>query len=327
MRSTWFKLLIQLSIGIAILFWLLQLADVSKIYSVILSANPLTIFTSAIIFILASLFVALALYISLKPLNPDISMNKVIMASFAGQLLSDVTPARSGYFVTPLIISKLCNVSIEKGVVGVIVTGIANSFIKIILAVVGIVYFMKFLPLSSTFLNTLIIGIISLLIGSTILLIILLEKRVLKLKVVLEKTPIMKNITRKLIEIFSKIQDEGQRVMKVIHYVALLLLLSVITNSIALYLVHKALSYNSLDFINFVFMAAIVGCLMYVPVTIAGLGVQETGYVFLLVLLGESFEVAITFALIVRLLFTGTDVVGLHPLIKIGFEVMKQKSN
>jgi hypothetical protein len=70
-------------------------------------------------------------------------------------------------------------------------------------------------------------------------------------------------------------------------------------------------------------MASFASALTYVPITIAGLGVQETGYVILLsLLLGLPISVVdprlLAFALITRALFTGTDIIGLSPLIKVG---------
>jgi hypothetical protein len=59
---------------------------------------------------------------------------------------------------------------------------------------------------------------------------------------------------------------------------------------------------------------------LYIPFTIAGLSVQETGYILLLTLLGRPFETAVAFAINTRALFTGADVCGLPALIKVGFK-------
>jgi uncharacterized membrane protein YbhN (UPF0104 family) len=64
---------------------------------------------------------------------------------------------------------------------------------------------------------------------------------------------------------------------------------------------------------------------MYIPVTIAGLGVQETGYVLLLTSLGMPFDTAVAFALLARVLFTGTDIIGLPALMKVGFKNINKK--
>jgi hypothetical protein len=138
-------------------------------------------------FIIASIFVALALYVPIKSTEGSAPMGRVILGSFAGQLLSDVTPVRSGYFATPLILKELCNVPIEKGMASVLATGIVNSFVKVILSAIALLYFISFLPLNSNIVEALVVGILFLLGGGVFLLIILIEKRTLKFIAVFEK--------------------------------------------------------------------------------------------------------------------------------------------
>jgi uncharacterized membrane protein YbhN (UPF0104 family) len=99
----------------------------------------------------------------------------------------------------------------------------------------------------------------------------------------------------------------------------------VVANALALQFISDGLGFGSPSLIEFVFIATLVSSLMYVPFTIAGLGIQETGYVLLLTLLGMPFETAVAFALLTRALFTGTDIIGLPVLIKIGFKNIKKK--
>jgi hypothetical protein len=75
----------------------------------------LYLLAAASLFVVSSTLVGLALYVHLKQNDPTVPTGKVVLASFGGQLLSDVTPARSGYFLTPLLVNRLANVPIEKG--------------------------------------------------------------------------------------------------------------------------------------------------------------------------------------------------------------------
>jgi uncharacterized membrane protein YbhN (UPF0104 family) len=191
-----FRILVQLAVGAVILLYLLQLADVSKVFSMLLAVHPVNVLLSCSFFIIASTFVAFALYIPIKSIERSAPMDKVILGSFAGQLLSDVTPVRSGYFATPLILKELCNVSVEKGMVGVLATGIVNSFAKVVLSVIALIYFISFLRSNSLIVNAIAVGILFLLGGGIFLLIILIEKRILKLIAVFEKNPYNKSYNR-----------------------------------------------------------------------------------------------------------------------------------
>lgn len=314
------KILVQLAIGVAIIFWLLQMVDLSKVYEKISEVNPLNIVTAATLFIVASTFVAFALYAPLKRSHPNASLRKVVMASFAGQLLSDVTPVRSGYFLTPFVLNKLADIPIERTMISVLTTGGVNSLVKVILCLIGIVYFVRFLPLDPMIVNALLIGASLLLVAGSFLLLLMWEKRLVKLVKAFEKLPLIGKRVHKFTEMFINVQNEGQKIKGSLLSVAVLILLSVIANATALYFISVALWHNPPSLIDFFFMASLASALMYIPISIAGLGVQETGYVVFLQLLGMKPEVAVAFALIARALFTGTDIIGVGALIKTGFK-------
>jgi uncharacterized protein (TIRG00374 family) len=320
MKFRCFRVLVQLAVGVVILLYLLQLADTSKVFSTILMVNPVNVLLASLFFIIASIFVALALYISIKSTEGSAPMGKVVLGSFAGQLLSDVTPARSGYFATPLILKELCSVPIEKGVASVLATGIINSFVKVILSVIALLYFVIFLPLNPNIVGILVIGILFLLGGGFFLLITLIEKRFLKFIAVFEEIPVIKVVAHKLIEWFNQVQKAGVSIKRQLPTVSLLILLSIVANAVALRFISDGLGFRSPSLIEFVFIATLVGSLLYIPFTIAGLGVQETAYVLLLTLLGRPFETAVAFAMITRALFTGADVCGLPTLIIVGLK-------
>lgn len=310
------KLLVQIGIGLAILLWLLQLADVSIVLGIILSLNPMYLVLASGSFIAASVMVALALYVALKGSGLNPSLRKVIMTSFGGQLLSDVTPARSGYFLTPFILNKMDTTPIESGMAGVVATGAVNFFVKAALSLIALAYFVRFLPLNPEIINALLIGISLLIAGGLGLLMFIWGERLPRLVERLTKLPVLGRAMGRVIEALNYLQEEGRKVKGSLAHITLLILLSMVANATALYLISTTLWYGSPSLVDFLFIVPLVSALMYIPITIAGLGVQEAGYVFFLKLLGMPLQEAITFALIARLLFTGTDLIGLPSLLK-----------
>jgi uncharacterized membrane protein YbhN (UPF0104 family) len=317
------KIIIQVIVGVAILLWLLQLANSSEVFASILQFNPVNLIGAVAFFITASTFVALALCTTLRRSNPNAPLRKMLMASFAGQLLSDVTPVRSGYFLTPVFLNQLASVPVEQGMTGVLATGGINSIVKVTICLVGIGYFASHLALPPEITSALFVGIAVLLIAGVFLLLLMWDRRLSKLVAKLEKIPLIGKRLNKFTEIFSNVQKEGRKIRYSLIFVAALILLSILANATALYFIFNGLWYPSLHLVDFFFIAAFASVLTYVPITIAGLGVQEAGYVLLLqLLLGISLTTInprlVAFALITRVLFTGTDIIGISPLLKVG---------
>ncbi len=318
--------IIQLIVGIAILLWLLQVANIGDTFTAILQVNPLNLLSAVGLFIASSTLVALALYVPLRDANPTVSVHKVVMASFGGQLLSDVTPARSGYFLTPIFVNRLAGIPVEQGMAGVLATGGVNAFVKAAVCLVGLGYFISFLPLPATVVDSLLIGVAILVVAGTILLLLMWEKRMSKLIVKIEKLPIVGRKLHRVTDMFANLQQQGQMIKRSLVLVGFLILMSLIVSAAALYCIFLGIfETSSLSILDFFFMAAFASALTYIPITIAGLGVQEAGYVLLLQLLLGMPLVAIdprllAFAFITRALFTGTDIIGISPLIKVGLK-------
>ena len=319
------KIIIQLIVGVAILLWLIQLSNSSEVFASILKFNPINLIGAVAFFLTASTFVALALCTTLRRSNPDAPLRQMLMASFAGQLLSDVTPVRSGYFLTPVFLKQLASIPVEKGMTGVLATGGINSFVKVIICLVGLGYFTSYLPLPPEITNSLLVGVIVLLIAGVFLMLLMWDKRFSKLVAKFERIPIIGKRLTKFTEMFHNVQNEGRKIRYSLIFVAALILLSILANATALYFIFNGLWYPSLHLIDFFFIAAFASVLTYIPITIAGLGVQEAGYVLLLhILLGLPLSPVnpslVAFALITRALFTGTDIIGITPLLKAGLK-------
>jgi uncharacterized membrane protein YbhN (UPF0104 family) len=298
-----------------------------------MQADAVFVLAAASLFILSSTLVALALYVPLRQSNPKVPIGKVVMASFGGQLLSDVTPARSGYFLTPIFVNRLANVPIEQGMTGVLVTGSINALLKATICLLGLGYFISYLPLPTSVVYSLIVGVAVLLIAGVFLLLLMWEKRMSKIVAKFEKLPLIGEKLHKVTEMFANIQQQSIKVKRSFGLVALLILASLIVNATALYCVFIGLWHTpALGLLEFFLLASFASALTYVPITVAGLGVQETGYILLLqLLLGMSLTVIdpklLAFAFITRILFTGTDIIGLNPLIKIGLNPESSKKH
>ena len=316
-----FRGFIQLAIGIAILLWLLQLADATKVLASISMANTLYIFAAIMSFFTASMMVALAFFVSLKKVGVKTKIGDAILASFGGQLLSDITPARSGYFLTSFILNRIDRTSHSSGMACVVTTGAMNFLVKASLSLISLAYLVRILPISPTVMNSLIIGISILAAGGIGLLALLWGKHLPGFLDKFKKIPIAGKLISRIADVLNNLQEEAGKARGSLTLVASLILLSIIANSMALYFISKSLELNSPTFLDFMIITPLVSAFSFVPITIAGLGIQEAGYVILLGLLGVSIEKAVAFTLVNRLLFIATDMIGLISLFKMGMGI------
>lgn len=308
----------QSVLGLAILVFLIHSAGISKVSNIIPTLNMLYVLLAAFAFSAASVAVALTLFILLNSTSSSSSLPNTIAASFGGQLISDITPARSGYFLTPFILNKIDGTEIESSMAAVTITGATNFFLKAFLSILAIGYFMGRAYTVITTINQLLIGVLLLITGGLGSFFLIWSNKVESIAKKLVQVPIIGKIGNKLVEILDNFQREGQKAKKAIIPTALLIFLSVILNAAALQLIAMSLNMTKPCILDFILMVPLVSAFMYVPLTIAGLGVQESAYVFLLTGLGVPLETAVVFALVARALFTGTDFIGLPFLLKAG---------
>jgi uncharacterized membrane protein YbhN (UPF0104 family) len=310
--------LIQVKIGIAILFLLFQNVNINETYRVLCQINLTILLISVIFFILSSLAIGFALHSALKATGAAPPLHTTQLANFGGQLLSDITPAKSGYFATPVLLNQLKAVPLEKGLISVMSVGAINFFVKAAFSTIALLYCLNRIFIDAAMVNTLIIGITLLLIGGVGLSIIVWTNCLSTILQKLNNLPIIGQAVKKINLIRSMFVKDKTALRKTAKTSIALAIASTLLTGISLFLVAQALNMSQPTFQDLLFMGSLTAVFMYIPLTFAGLGIQEAAYVFLLTGIGAPFETALTFALIVRLIATTTDLIGLPPLIKTG---------
>lgn len=125
---------------------------------------------------------------------------------------------------------------------------------------------------------------------------------------------------KKLEEIRALFSKDKAALRKSIAAIVASVLGSVLFSGISLYLLAQAIGMTEPTFTDLLFMGPLTAVFMYVPVTFAGLGLQEAACAFLLTGISSSPEAilpfAVTFAMLVRLIAVTTDLVGLPSLLK-----------
>ncbi|WNZ29523.1 MAG: flippase-like domain-containing protein [Candidatus Bathyarchaeota archaeon] len=315
---------VQIAVSILILYLLFQNVNLTETYHILSQVNIPILLLSTVFFLLASFAIGFGLHAALKSVNSAPSMKTTQLANFGGQLLSDITPAKSGYFATPVLLNQLEEVPYEKGLMSVMSVGAINFFIKAIFATTALVYFINRIPIDPTMTNAMLIGIAILLAAGIGLTVLVWTNCFSELLLKLAKIPVIGKLIKKLCEIRTMFTKDKTGIQKSAVTIILTVVASIIFSGISLYILAQAMGMTQPTFQDFFLMGPLTAVFMYVPVTFAGLGLQEAAYVFLLTNIGAPIEIALPFALLIRILAVTTDLIGLPPLLKTSTGIFKK---
>src|SRR3972149_1337231 len=140
MRSPVLLRLIQLAAGVGILFLLARQANPKAVMGALARLSVADTLVPMAGFLLASLCIGASLLVLLPPSKTPGGTKRLFQAHLAGVLLSDITPARSGYFLTPLLLERLASVPQEAGFAALTGMQAASLVSKSALAALGMVF-------------------------------------------------------------------------------------------------------------------------------------------------------------------------------------------
>ncbi len=313
---------VQVAVSILILYLLFQNVNLTQMQNILTNTNIPILLVSIVFFILSSFAIGFALQGALKATNAAPPFRTTILANFGGQLLSDVTPAKSGYFATPVLLNQLKAVPVEKGLMSVMAVGAGNFFVKATFSAVALAYFITQIPSSvmdAAMTNALLVGIVILLVcgvGLTVLVWTNCFSALLKLS----KLPLIGRVVKKLESIRVMFSKDKAAMRRALGTIVVSVLASILFSAVSLFLLSQAIGMTEPTFVDLLFMGPLTAAFMYVPITFAGLGLQEAAYVFLLTGISSSPDTilpfAVAFAMLVRLIAITTDLIGLPPLLK-----------
>ncbi len=114
-------------LALLLIFWLV---DFGKILRIIYGTNLVLLFFALCAYYSTMLLMTWRIRFILSNLHEKISCLDSYKANMGGVLASDFTPARAGYFITPLLLQKSSDVPLEKGMITIVSPQIAEFFLK-----------------------------------------------------------------------------------------------------------------------------------------------------------------------------------------------------
>lgn len=312
-----FLTIVQLVLGIVIIAVLLHQADVASTFEILLKTDLRFVAAASFLVILASMMIALSFFFIMSSLKYRVGFLDCFKANFAGQLASDLTPGRAGYFITPFVMSILSNVPFEACLVATMVSGMVDFFIRSILTVISVAYLIGQIESISGVRWIIVASALILALSAISFAVLLWSDKPRKILLKFRGFKKIGDFIEPYINRFEGFQKEGAKARKSLVPVFMAMLLTCVFDSTALYFFSLSVGVE-LSPVLFVFIYSLVSSFTYLPVTLAGLGVQEGVLAALLQLFGVPLAQGVSISLLFRFFYTITDSIGLPYILKIG---------
>jgi uncharacterized protein (TIRG00374 family) len=274
-----------------------------------------------------NLLFALRLTRVLKRDGEKMSFGKTLLAHYAGMLTSDVTPARSGYFLTPVYL-KNQNVPTSKSLSSILGIQTIEFLAKVAGGIGAVLFLINTVPQQEwelTFgsfaginLGILIaaIGIALMLTGALVLASFTWSQKAMKFFERIANSRFLKRFTGGIMGKLEEYKDSAQKTRRSIPEIALITMACWILKGFEWYFLGTALGITAIPWLGYFLIHPLITALAFVPITPAGIGVQEFGIIGIFTLVGVDIGVAGAFALLSRGLLIVEDLIGVPQIAK-----------
>ena len=243
------------------------------------------------------------------------SLGRTLLAQYAGMLTSDVTPGRSGYFLTPVYLMDQ-NVPTSVSLSGILGIQTIEFLFKVFGGILALVFLVGTASLSGPLFVVGVVGVVLMLAGAVFLAALSWSKRVISFFNRIARLRFLARFAGGLIEKLEEYKKSAVRTRKAIPEIALLTLSCWILKGFEWYFLGLALGITQIGWLGFFLLHPLVTALGFVPLTPSGIGFQEGAIVGVFVLLGMSMPQALAFALLSRVLLIVEDLVGVPQVAK-----------
>jgi uncharacterized protein (TIRG00374 family) len=309
----------------AVLLWYVGIGD---LYTTLRTIKVEYLAVAFLMYLGINVLFALRLQRVLGRDNIKTSFGKTLLAQYAGMLTSDVTPGRSGYILTPVYL-KDQNVPASKALSSILGIQTIEFLIKVAGGIGAVIYLVKFVPTTiwtEMFPQTIAginagiiiaaFGIGLMLLGATILALFTWSKKALNIFTKIANIRFLKRFTGGIMDKLEEFKESAHNTQKAIPEIIAITLACWILKGFEWWFLGLALGLGNVPWIAFFLIHPLVTALAFVPITPAGIGIQEFGIVGILGLLGVPIATAGAFALIARGLLILEDLIGLPQIVK-----------
>jgi glycosyltransferase 2 family protein len=257
------------------------------------------------------------------------SWGKTLLAQYAGMLSSDVTPARSGYMLTPIYLRDQ-NIPAPASLSAILGIQSIEFLVKVIGGTLAIVFLTQTTVMNQELLILAVAGIGLMLVGAILLILMSTSQRVIKVVQRIASHRLLARFTGGLMGKLEEYAGNAKKTKKAIPEISALTFVCWLLKGFEWYFLALALGMTLglspvLTYLGFFLIHPLVTALGFAP-TPGGLGAQEWGVVIVLQLFGVDVVTAFSFALLARGLLIIEDLAGVPQIVRTSSLLFAKKS-
>ncbi|MHC1569422.1 MAG: lysylphosphatidylglycerol synthase transmembrane domain-containing protein, partial [Candidatus Syntropharchaeales archaeon] len=265
------KRLLQIVLGIVIIAFILYKLGPEAVYETLKHVDLAYFILAGCAYLAYNTAMAIRLKYLMKVISKEnLPFKDIFFSHMGGMIASDVTPARSGYFLTPVFLKKKGeNLTITAGMAAILAPQGIEFILKVVGSLLGI--FLLISSVANTIITPLLFaGVIFMLLGS-IILVFLWTSEESSLKII-SKIPFMK----RFVDEFSRLKEESIKIRPEIPFILLLHMTGWVLITLQWALLGRSLGID-LGYIAYFLLHPLLSLLAFVPITPAGFGLMEGG--------------------------------------------------
>ena len=303
------RIFLQVVAGIVIITFILRKLDLSEVLSVIGRTDTLFFILACLSYLCLNLVLASRLSYLLARIGYRVKYLPVFLSHMGGMLAGDITPGRSGYFLTPPILKKTAGVRITDGMACIFAPQAIEFILKVGGAVAAIWLISAIPGISKDVLTSAWLGAIFLLIVGILMLLISWQDEKMSLKFV-QKLPFFNKFTENI----SFFKERSIQVKENFNAILIMTFIGWFFAALQWFYLGRALGIE-LPYYVFFLLHPLLTILMFVPVSPAGLGLLEGGAIVVFSFFNIPAAEGLAFSVLVRVSILLVDLIGMKTIV------------
>lgn len=303
---------------VIILVLILSFINIGELVSTILSVDLFLFSMALLVCIAVNLMMVTRIYYLLGKMGHGIKFTSIIKSHLSGMLMSDFTPARSGYFFTAISLSANHSIPLERSILSILGPQIIDFMGKLIFAFLLILWVMNSFSVFQGSEALILLGILGIALVLVFFSALILSKRLLRMFLFMEKLPLLS----KLFHLFRLMQDNSKLLLSEIWVLIGFAILGAFLKGLEWFFIAQSLGIvitgTYLDVFFFMFFHPMITFIQFLPIpTLAGAGAGEAAGAAILAVFMVPASIGIAFGFLTRGIMILVDVFGLPEILSI----------